>query len=127
MEDKYLTHYIGEIVTQAAAVRLSVDALNKSLASPGTAAGTGVAFAAAQGLLGAAMQITRLLWPYPASRHPDGTPLTPAEEKRRAWTLERASALRAAVRPINEQTSPLRFRRSETSSSTLTSTWMSIC
>lgn len=73
--------------------------------------GNAKAFVAAQGFVGAAMQITRLMWPHPASKRPDGSPLDEREQRRRAWTITRARALRQLASPIDEQTSPLGFRK----------------
>ncbi|MGB8650617.1 MAG: hypothetical protein WCD35_08135 [Mycobacteriales bacterium] len=108
MEDRFLEHYVREIGAQAAVARLSASALGEALAGADPAAVP--VLAAAQGLVGAALQVTRLLWPHPAAVRPDGRPLSTAQERRRQWTSDRAQSLRRVVGPIDEQSSALGLR-----------------
>lgn len=106
--DDDLEWYLREVTIQAESMRLAVADFNAALQS---GAGTIRIVGSAQAIINAAMAVTRLLWPRPASRDREGNPLAGQAERQRQWTLARGRALRKLFGKINEETSPLGSRR----------------
>jgi hypothetical protein len=112
LSDSDIERYLTEVTIQAESMRLSIASYNAAVNAHGTAANTALrVIAAAQGIINAAMAVTRLLWASPASTDRKGIPLEGQAERQRQWTLARARTLRELVGGINEQTSPLGARK----------------
>jgi len=93
-----MQQYVGEVLHQVEAAALAIvdlkgavlDESDPSLSIPR-------AFAAVQGLLGAAAILSNLLWPNPASKTVDCEPLSADREQARQRTLARGKALRKTL------------------------------
>lgn len=105
---KVLEPYVREVTIQGQAFEGAISRLNAALA--GTNGHLNV-FAASQSALTAAISITRLLWPNPASKDRDGKPLTGRPERARQWSIQRGKSIRRALGKPNEQASPLGNRQ----------------
>lgn len=124
--DSDLERYLRETTIQAESMRLSIadfnEAKNDRTTTPNVM--TVRMIAAAQGIINAAMAVTRLLWPNPASKDRDENPLEGQAERQRQWTLARGKTLRklmAALMSRNPRSVPA---RSGTRSSISTNTSM---
>lgn len=92
IDDWTIQTYLRELVNQAESAAIAVKDFNAALNSG--VDGISRAFAAVQSLLGAAALISKLLWPQPSSRKPDGTSLTDEDEERRTYAIARGRQLK---------------------------------